>query len=124
MIIKINGVELDFQMADADFYERYMERAREMDDVMKLAVKEEQRADYKSAVELMKKKCKTVKDFLDHLFGDGTGEQVCGKNDNVEICLDAYLAIIEGVEKYGNTFDKKMEAFEKRRSRRRTGEKK
>lgn len=124
MMIKVNGVDLEFPMEDVDFYEKYMEHAVDMDNVMEISVEKDQRSDYKFVAELMRKKCKAVKDFLDHLFGEGTGDRVCGEKDNTEICLDAYLAIIEGVEKSGDSANKKMEAFVKRRARRRAAEKK
>lgn len=100
-MIEVNGVQLDFNMMDADFFERYIELASEMDRVMELELTDEEKKNPKNVSALFRKRCKAVKQFLDELFGKGTGERVCGEKDNLEVCLDAYMDIINGVHEIG-----------------------
>lgn len=98
MIVSLNGVELDFDMMDVDFYERYMENAGKLDEVMGSELPEEDREDYRKIVKLFRERCAAMREFLDQLFEPGTGSKVCGEKDNIEVCLDAYIAMCRGVE--------------------------
>lgn len=98
MIINLNGLELDFEMTDVDFYERYMENAEKLDKVMGLELTDEDKQNYHNIVKLFRKRCTAMREFLDHLFGEGTGSKVCGEKDNIEVCLDIYMTMCDGVK--------------------------
>lgn len=98
MIINLNGVELDFEMTDVDFYEKYMENAGELDKVMGVELTDEDKQDYHNIIKLFRERCAAMREFLDRLFGEGTGSKVCGVKDNIEVCLDVYMAMCGGVK--------------------------
>lgn len=107
--MKINNVELEFDLADVDVYEKYMEEATKMDEVLnKKLSQEEIRADYKKAANLMREKCDAIKNFFNVMFGDGTGNRVCGENTNVDKCFDAYDILVKDVQNQADKFNKKL----------------
>ena len=99
MIINLNGVELDFEMTDVDFYEKYMENAGKLDEVMGLELTDEDKQDYHNIVKLFRERCTAMREFLDRLFVEGTGSKVCGVKDNIEVCLGVYMDMCEGVKR-------------------------
>ncbi|WP_346904900.1 DUF6673 family protein [Faecalicatena contorta] len=108
MIINLNGVELDFDMTNVDFYEKYMENADDLDVAMNTELTDTEKEDYRKVVELFRDRCVAMKGFLDKLFGEGTGETVCGVKDDVEVCLDVYVAMCEGVAHDAQRLKKKF----------------
>lgn len=107
--MKINNVELEFDLADVDVYEKYMEEATRMDEVInKQMTQEEIRADYKKAANLMREKCGAIKSFFNAMFGEGTGNRVCGENTNVDKCFDAYNVLVKDVQDQGDKLNKKL----------------
>lgn len=107
-MINLNGVDLNFNLSDADFYELYMENAANLDGIMNIEPGKEEENDYKKMSLLIRKKCDAVKTFLDNLFGEGTGSEVCGKNSDINICVNVYWDIIIGVRKEQNENEKRL----------------
>lgn len=105
----INGVEVYFNMADVDFYEKYMRNAEEMDRAMSYQLTEEDSADYKNVVSLFRERCSAVKTFLDKVCGEGTGDKVCGNVPDIVICSKVYESIIEIANRQTNAMTKKLE---------------
>lgn len=107
-MINLNGVDLNFNLSDADFYEIYMENAEKMDEIMAVDPGDEEKNDYRKMSSLIRKKCDAVKAFLDALFGEGTGVKVCGKNSDINVCVNVYWDIIAGVRKEQIENEKKI----------------
>lgn len=119
--MKINNVELELDLADVDVYEKYMEEATKMDEVLnKKLSQEEIRADYKKAANLMREKCDAIKCFFDSMFGEGTGDGVCGETTNVDKCFDAYNILVKDVRHQGDKMNKKLNQNPQNRAQRRT----
>lgn len=111
-MLVINGVEMEFKMGDVDFYEKYMENATKMDAVLDEEIPEEEiKKDYKKAAELLRRKCRAIKGFFKEMFGTDAAEAVCGADENVEMCCDAYNAMAEEVETVSNRIAGKIKAM-------------
>ena len=89
--MKINGVELDFTLydsANAEMKQRYFEELNKMRTVSQEIPKE---ATEKEQTEYL---CSRVKRMFDSVFGEGTGEKVCGTTSNLLVCMDAYDQLV------------------------------
>ena len=89
--MKINGAELDFTLydsANAEMKQRYFEELNKMRTVSQEIQKE---ATEKEQTEYL---CSRVKRMFDSVFGEGTGEKVCGTNSNLLVCMDAYDQLV------------------------------
>ena len=89
--MKINGVELDFTLydsANAEMKQRYFEELNKMRTVSQEIPKE---ATEKEQMEYL---CSRVKRMFDSVFGEGTGEKVCGTTSNLLVCMDAYDQLV------------------------------
>lgn len=88
--MQINGVELDFHLYDedkADIRERYFEELKRMRNI---------EDDLQDGTEAEKNQflCGRVKEMFDTVFGDGTGESVCGAGNDLLIHLSAYEQLV------------------------------
>lgn len=89
--MKINGVELDFTLydsANAEMKQRYFEELNKMRTVSQEIPKE---ATEKEQTEYL---CSRIKRMFDSVFGEGTGEKVCGTTSNLLVCMDAYDQLV------------------------------
>lgn len=105
---KLNGVDVAFNMADVDFYERYMENADRLDEAMSDRLTEEELTDYKKVVSVGRKRCEAVKTFLEKVFGEGMGDNICGPTNDIIVCLEVYSAIIEIASRQGKEMGTKI----------------
>lgn len=85
----INFEELNFDATDADTLKRYLgamkvvsERANSMDAESELPEQ------YRSL-------CESVKTCFDDIFGTGTGEKICGANNSLRACTNAFRELVE-----------------------------
>lgn len=88
-MLEINGVELDFDMFDAETAEAY-EKGYEK---MQSTIAELQKTDKMSVV--FHKGCSAVKEVFDTIFGEGSGVEVCGEKNNFKVCLEAFQALTD-----------------------------
>lgn len=89
--MKINGIELDFTLYDSanvEMRQRYFEELNKMRTISQDVPKE---ATEKAQTEYL---CNRVKQMFDSVFGEGTGEKVCGTNSNLLVCMDAYDQLV------------------------------
>lgn len=85
---KYNDVELELNMADADFVETY-EKAFE-----KMGESEKRLQKIGKYSEQIKAYCNMYYDLFDDLFGEGTGQRLFGGkhiSNEVEECYDSFL---------------------------------
>ena len=85
--MKINGVELIFDATDADTLDKYLTAVDECSKA-NAAVKPAG-GSQKEIVRMYREICGTIKKAFDDIFGQGTGEAVCGKNDSLKACSEA-----------------------------------
>lgn len=95
----INKVELpDIDVSDALVMENYEAAHDKVAEKMNnLDVNGKRRS------ELIRIQCEAVFEFFEDVFGEGTAKKVFGESVNLTTCLNAYEAVVYGV----NTLDKK-----------------
>lgn len=111
MTFEINGVILPFDATDADTLDKYLrateacaEKSRSMEDPG---------TDRKKVVQMYRDICQSVKTVFDDIFGAGTGEKVCGKNDSANQCREAYAALMKEYNRQQEEAQKANEEFQK-----------
>lgn len=90
-MLEINGVELEFSMYNADNTEQ---KERYLDELVKM---KNLKADAPEGSEAERSKfiCRRIKKMFDAVFGAGIGDQVCGKGNDLLICMDAYEKLVD-----------------------------
>lgn len=91
-VFEYNGYEYEFDIADADYSEKYEVAIEAM------AKEEKEIPKAGKLSEIYRAQCGMIKRFFDNVFVEGAGANVCGARDNVTKCYDAYLAFIEFVK--------------------------
>ena len=103
-----NNVELEVDMEDVEFLERYEAAFEKMGETEKTLQKTGNHS------EIVKGYCRMFYELFDDLFGDGTGEQLfCGKMNSriCEECYDSFLTecqkgILAAAERRNNRMNK------------------
>lgn len=90
---KWNDVELEIDMEDYDFLQRY-EKAFDV-----MGVKEEELKKTGPRSEIVKEYCDMFYRLFDDIFGDGTGEKLFLGKRNVRICEECYTDFIAECQK-------------------------
>jgi len=82
--MEFRGLELDFDIYDADQAETY-EAALE-----RVIQSSRKKVTGETMAAGIRRQCRTVFDFFDDLFGEGTHQEIFGDRTNLRICLDAF----------------------------------
>lgn len=91
--VEINGVTLPFDATDADTLDRYLKAvARCAEESRRLG---DPGGDREKVVQMYRDMSRTIKNVFDDIFGAGTGEKVCGANDSLRQCCQAYKSLSE-----------------------------
>ena len=94
---KIHGTELSLSLLNADENER-VEKAR----AVAIAAANAAAADEgKSEAEKIRALCGGIRTCFDDIFGFGMGSRVCGAQDDLDACIDAYMALSEEIKRDG-----------------------
>lgn len=102
-MFEVNGVQLDFNLFEAETNEAYEEAYQNtLNELEK--VKEEE-----SGAESLRIMCNAVKDCFDCIFGPGTGDEVCGQNSDFLKCMDAYEALTDEAIRQRGILDEKIQ---------------
>lgn len=107
--MKINGVELMFDATDADTLDKYLTAVEECSKT-NAAVKPAG-GSQKEIIRMYREICGAVKKLFDEIFGEGTGEKACGRNDSVKTCSEAYLALMEEYDRQHEEQQKRNDAL-------------
>ena len=83
-IWKINGLELELDLEDADIFEKVMKSFEQMDADANSLDKVGSMPDF------IRGYCNVHYKFYDRVFGDGTGEKIFGGKKNTRICDEVY----------------------------------
>lgn len=88
--MKINDVELELDLYDADVMDRYTETIKKLDEKQK-----NKSIEGLSNGEIIRQECEMVFDFFNDVFGPGTDKKVFGDKTNIKICLNAFKQVVE-----------------------------
>jgi len=88
-IWKINGLEFELDMSDADTLEKYNEAFE------KLQVKEKSLLKIGKQTDIIREYCKMFYELFDHLFGAGTGEKLFNGKHSARLCEEVYEKFID-----------------------------
>lgn len=83
----INGIELEFDIYEADNAELFQ---KETEKVIKVSKKLKDNEDLAKAIRVQ---CKAVFDFIDALFGEGVHREIFGDSVNLKTCAKVYADI-------------------------------
>lgn len=114
---KWNDVELEIDVDDADFMERF-EKSFE-------ALEKKENALKKSGLQssILKDYCQMFYDLFDNIFGCGTAEKLFNGKKNARICEDCYESFIDECNKCVNEANKRrtsmMNKYKPNRAQRR-----
>lgn len=85
----VNFDELNFDATDADTLKKYL-------DATKAVSKRASMADAgQETPEQFRILCESVKTCFDDIFGAGTGENICGVNNSLKVCSNAFRELVE-----------------------------
>jgi len=88
MELTINGVELEFDFYDVDTFDKFVS-------AYQVVGEELVGLEDKDVRESIVSQCGTIKKCFDSIFGEGTGDKVCGENMNLSTCIDAFEALTD-----------------------------
>ena len=92
-MLKINDVELELDLMDADMAEKYEKAYRKMQrDVANIPKN-------LSLADNIRKQCNLVFYFFDEVFGQGTSKKIFGNKTNLRECIKAVETLIDHVNK-------------------------
>lgn len=86
--MQINGVELKFNYHEEN-------TNRKMNEALKSMASDAEAASGLPEPEHIRILCSSIKNAFDYIFGSGTGEKVCGKENDMDICTDAITELAE-----------------------------
>ena len=95
-MLTINGVELEFDMLDVDTFGAYTEAGEQLK--AKTAEIEEAQKD-KNVFQAFRLTCEAINAFFDHIFGEGTSEELFGSRMNFRTSIEAYKVLKDEAEK-------------------------
>lgn len=119
---KWNDVELEIDMDDAKFLERYENAFENME------AKETELTKTGKQSAIARQYCEMFYQLFDDIFGAGTGEKLLGSRRNTRVCDECYTSFISECQK--NVFESNkrknamMNKFKPNRSQRRAAGKK
>lgn len=96
----INGVEIQcFDTADAVVMEHYESVINKVTETIKSIDSKITKSQY---IRIL---CQTIFEAFNELFGEGTDRKIFGDSVNMNICLNAYYDLIDGVNKSYDHFN-------------------
>lgn len=111
-MIKINGVELEFDLLDADTAEKYDESLKEVSDI-------KEKVKGMSTGESIRCQCNIVFSVFNTIFGEGTDRKVFGDKAHLGKCLDGFEALVTEANKQAEDMGKKYSKYTPNRAQRR-----
>lgn len=106
--MKILGIEVEFDFADADDLEKF-ERAYPVT-IQEL---ESIKFDEEKASSSIRKFCDAIFKFFDEIFGQGSSEKIFNGKRNYQKCLNAFKEIVDIKKEQDKEIDTSLEYLEK-----------
>lgn len=88
-VFRYNGAEYEFDARDLDDAERFEKALQIMEEQEKNMPKDG------TASSLIRYQCQMLKEFFDNCLGEGAGDAVCTKKNNISVCYEAYIAFLD-----------------------------
>ena len=104
--MQINRVELEYNYCEVETNKKTTEA---IDSVVAAAA--DTAGDAEHVSEDMLKLCTAVKQAFDHIFGDGTGEKVCGEMNDLVVCIDAISDLTKEINVQKEKLNSAVERF-------------
>ncbi len=100
----INNVQLpDLDVGDADVMEMYESKINEVHEkTSAINVKN------KTQSQVIREQCHIIFEFFNDMFGEGTDRKVFGDKTNVLICYEAYIELVNKVNKAKSGLSEKL----------------
>ena len=57
--------------------------------------------------------CNSINNAFDYIFGPGTGEKVCGKENVLDVCTDAFSELVEEKNRQDESLKQKTDRLNK-----------
>jgi len=122
-VIKVNNVELDFDItspADVQRYKGAGERMEEESEKISLpALTPDDPGFLDAYIEMLNCELRIFGNFIDEVFGDGIAEQLLGNNPSLTKVAEINDALGAALETQGNEFGLKLEKYKPNRAARR-----
>ena len=83
-MLKINNVELELDLYDADVMDKYTEALNKLNEKEK-----NKKTKGLSNGDIIRQECRFVFDFFNDLFGEGTDKKIFGNKTNYKQCVEA-----------------------------------
>ena len=111
--IIINGVELEFDIYDADTFEKYDKLEKAVSNIKEEADKIHAEQGFAAYIRFISG---TVKGGFDDIFGQGTAEKVCGKGDSLVVSMESFADLSNAVTRQTKELEanSKIQEFTKR----------
>ncbi|MEG2924365.1 MAG: DUF6673 family protein [Oscillospiraceae bacterium] len=122
-MIKVNGLEIDFDITAPDDVRRYIAAGDKMTDaaatLSDLPCDISTRDGYEKYISFLTVECKLLTDFIDEAFGNGVCNSLLGKKMSLEKLLDICNTIGASVEAQGKAVGVKIQKYTPNRAIRR-----
>ena len=104
--MQINGVELEYNYCEVET-NRKMHEAIDavIEDTTKTTGSPEHIADDMCII------CTSAKNAFDHIFGEGTGNKVCGEKNDLTVCVDALAELVDEMKQQSKKLDEAVKRF-------------
>lgn len=100
--IMIHETELEFDIYDADTFEKYHSAEKSITEAMQKA---KEITDEQGFPHYIRTICGEVKKNFDLIFGDGMGNRVCGPKNSLIKCCEAFSILASEVSKQSDAFE-------------------
>ena len=111
-MLKINGVELEFDLLDADTAEKYDECMKDMQGI-------KDKVANMSVGESIRYQCTAVFNVFNDIFGEGTDKKIFGDKVHLGKCLDAFEILVTEANRQAEDTSKKYSKYSPNRATRR-----
>ncbi len=122
-VICVGGVELEFDIFDAENAERFENAVEQVAKEAKDAEKQSAEGSMKGS-EAIRRQCKSVFGFFNSVFGEGTDKKIFGERVNLIRCISAFEEALAQIDAQKSVLDAKLsKSVTKQRAPRKTAKK-
>lgn len=101
-MLKINNVELELDLFDADVAEKYENAIKNLQEKEK-----KNSVEGKTLSQIIRNQCILIFDFFNEVWGPGTDKKVFGNKTNYKVCVQAFKDVVQ----YTANFQKELKSF-------------
>ena len=108
--MKLHGVEIEFDLFDAEITEKYEAAA------MQFQQDSSKPVDERLLSHAIRSQCEMLFHFFDHIFVEGFHKQLFGERTNLSVCLDAFEEFTQHVKEQRAAMDARLKRYSPERS--------